>query len=45
MDVAVFLSSDKAAWMNGAAINLNWGTHLRRYPDVLGRVRAMAEGG
>ncbi|MGW4090626.1 hypothetical protein [Nocardia sp. NPDC004750] len=45
VDVAVFLSSDKAAWMNGEVIDLNGGAHLRQNPDVLGRVRAMAEGG
>lgn len=36
-DVAVFLSSDKAAWMAGAASDLHGGAYLRRYPDVLGR--------
>ena len=27
--------------MTGAALDLNGGAHLKRYPDVLGRVRAM----
>ncbi|MGV9677105.1 SDR family NAD(P)-dependent oxidoreductase [Nocardia sp. NPDC003482] len=44
-DLAVFLVSDKATWMTGAAIDLNGGAHLRRYPDVLGKVRALAQGG
>lgn len=43
-DAAVFLASDKARWMTGSAIDLDGGAHLRRYPDVLGRVRAMANG-
>lgn len=38
---AVFLASDDARWMTGAALDLNGGAHLKRYPDVLGRVRAM----
>ncbi|WP_187344505.1 SDR family NAD(P)-dependent oxidoreductase [Aldersonia kunmingensis] len=41
-DVVAFLASDKAGWMTGAAIDLNGGAHTKRYPDVLGRVRAMA---
>ncbi|MGV9858677.1 SDR family NAD(P)-dependent oxidoreductase [Gordonia sp. NPDC003425] len=39
-----FLASPAAAWMTGAAIDLNGGAHLKRYPDVLGRVRALADG-
>ena len=42
-DAAVFLASDHTRWMTGATLDLNGGAHLRRYPDVLGRVRAMAE--
>ncbi|WP_174553640.1 SDR family NAD(P)-dependent oxidoreductase [Nocardia arizonensis] len=42
-DTVAFLASDKTAWMTGSAIDLNGGAHLRRYPDVLGRVKAMAE--
>ncbi|WP_067680881.1 SDR family NAD(P)-dependent oxidoreductase [Nocardia miyunensis] len=42
-DAAVFLTSDQTRWMTGATIDLNGGAHLRRYPDVLGRVRALAE--
>ncbi|TCJ97523.1 SDR family NAD(P)-dependent oxidoreductase [Nocardia alba] len=41
-DAVAFLASDRASWMTGSAIDLNGGAHLRRYPDVLGRVRAMA---
>ncbi|MFD3747460.1 SDR family NAD(P)-dependent oxidoreductase [Nocardia sp. NPDC058633] len=41
-DAVAFLASDRASWMTGTAIDLNGGAHLRRYPDVLGRVRAMA---
>lgn len=42
-DAAVFLASDQTRWMTGSTIDLDGGAHLRRYPDVLGRVRAMAE--
>ena len=36
-----FLASDKASWMTGAAVDLGGGSHLQRYPDVLGKVRAL----
>ncbi|MBO0855079.1 MAG: SDR family oxidoreductase [Nocardia sp.] len=44
-EMAAFLASDKAAWMTGAAIDLNGGAHLKRYPDVLARVRALTGDG
>jgi NAD(P)-dependent dehydrogenase (short-subunit alcohol dehydrogenase family) len=40
-DMAAFLTSDKSTWMTGSTIDLNGGAHLRRYPDVLGHVRAL----
>ncbi|MGV9791739.1 SDR family NAD(P)-dependent oxidoreductase [Gordonia sp. NPDC003422] len=40
-DVVAFLASDKATWITGAAFDVNGGAHLQRYPDVLGKVRAM----
>ncbi|MEO9327869.1 SDR family NAD(P)-dependent oxidoreductase [Gordonia aurantiaca] len=40
-DIVVFLASEKASWITGAAFDVNGGAHLKRYPDVLGRVRAL----
>ncbi|MCK8612816.1 SDR family NAD(P)-dependent oxidoreductase [Gordonia sp. C13] len=40
-DTIVFLASDKARWITGAAFDVNGGAHLKRYPDVLGKARAM----
>ncbi len=43
-DTVAFLASDRAAWMTGAAIDLNGGAHMRRYPDVPARIKEMAGG-
>lgn len=40
-DTVVFLASDKARWITGSAFDVNGGAHLKRYPDVLGKVRAL----
>ncbi len=40
-DMAAYLASEKAAWITGSAFDLNGGAHLQRYPDVLGKIRAM----
>ncbi|MEE4021442.1 SDR family NAD(P)-dependent oxidoreductase [Gordonia sp. PKS22-38] len=40
-DMVTFLASDKASWITGAAFDVNGGAHLQRYPDVLGKLRAM----
>lgn len=42
-DLVVFLASEKARWITGANLDINGGAHLKRYPDVLGKVRALAE--
>jgi len=39
-----FLTSKRAAWITGSDFEVNGGAHLRRYPDVLGKVRALAQG-
>lgn len=39
-----FLTSERASWITGSAFDINGGAHLKRYPDVLGKVQALAEG-
>jgi len=39
-----YLLSDGASWITGSAIDINGGAHTQRYPDVLGKVRALMEG-
>ncbi len=41
-DMAAYLASEKAAWITGSAFDLNGGAHLQRYPDVLGKIRALS---
>jgi NAD(P)-dependent dehydrogenase (short-subunit alcohol dehydrogenase family) len=43
-DAVEFLTSPRAAWITGSAFDINGGAHLKRYPDVLGKVQALAEG-
>ncbi|WP_185746613.1 SDR family NAD(P)-dependent oxidoreductase [Mycolicibacter terrae] len=43
-DAVEFLTSERAAWITGSAFDINGGAHLKRYPDVLGKVQALAEG-
>ena len=43
-DAVEFLTSQRAAWITGSAFDINGGAHLKRYPDVLGKVQALTEG-
>lgn len=39
--LAHYLVSDASAWITGSNIEIDGGAHLKRYPDVLGKVRAL----
>lgn len=40
-DAAVFLCSDKAAWITGEVLDINGGAHLMRYPDIPKHIAAL----
>lgn len=40
--VALFLSSVQSVWITGETIDINGGGHLRRYPDVMNHLAALA---
>lgn len=38
-----YLCSPGASWLTGEVLDLNGGAHLKRYPDILGHVRKLAQ--
>ncbi|MCW2856438.1 MAG: family NAD(P)-dependent oxidoreductase [Marmoricola sp.] len=43
-DAAVYLSSERAAWITGEVLDINGGAHLMRYPNIGKHLDAMMNG-
>ena len=43
-DAVVFLCSEKASWITGEVLDINGGAHMKRYPDLMGRLERLMAG-